>query len=311
MLGMSAAVIVGTKEASRDMKVFVTGATGFIGSAVVNELLSGGHEVLGLARSERSVEALQAVGATPHRGRLEDLDSLRTGAAQADAVIHTAFNHDFTVPREVASAADVKVIQAIGEVLVETDRPLLVTAGTGLATEDDAATSLRAASEATALSFAARGVRPAVVRFPSTVHGRGDHGFLPILIDTARRQGISAFPGDGANRWAAVHRLDAARLFRMALESGRAGVRWHGVAEEGVPTREIAEAIGRGLGLPTRSIDPAKAVAHFGFLGAFFSMDLPSTSARTREHLGWEPVELGLIADLDEGHYFESLKAVV
>jgi nucleoside-diphosphate-sugar epimerase len=288
------------------MKVFVTGATGFIGSAVVMELLGAGHEVVGLARSEKAVEALQAVGAIPHRGSLDDLDSLRAGSAGAEAVIHTAYNHDFSIPREVAAAADVKVIQAMGEALAGTDRPLLVTSGTGLATEDEAATSARAASEEMALSFADRGVRPAVVRFPPTVHGRGDHGFLAILIATARQKGVSAYVGDGANRWAAVHRLDAARLFRMALESPGAGVRWHGVADEGVPTREIAEAIGRGLGLPVRSIEPAAAEAHFGFLGAFFSLDLPSTSARTRQRLGWEPVESGLIADLEDGHYFES-----
>jgi nucleoside-diphosphate-sugar epimerase len=236
---------------------------------------------------------------------LEELDSIRNGAAQADAVIHTAFNHDFTVPREVASAADAKVIEAMGQTLLGTDRPLLITSGTGRATEDDAATSLRAASEVMALSFAEKGVRPAVVRFPSTVHGRGDHGFLHILIDTARRHGLSAFVGDGSNRWSAVHRLDAARLFRVALESRIGGVRWHGVADEGVSTREIAEAIGRGLALPVRSIHPAAAAEHFGFLGTFFSMDLPSTSARTRERLGWKPVEASLIADLAEGHYFE------
>jgi nucleoside-diphosphate-sugar epimerase len=293
------------------MKVFVTGATGFIGSAVVKELLAAGHEVRGLARSERSVEALKALGATPHRGSLEELESLRRGAAEADAVIHTAFNHDFTVPREVASAADAKVIEAMGETLMGTDRQLLVTAGTGRATEDEAATSLRAASEAMALSFADKGVRPAVVRFPTTVHGRGDHGFLHVLIDIARRHGFSAYPGDGSNRWAAVHRLDAARLFRLALESRTGGVRGHGVAEDGLSTREIAEAIGRGLALPVRSIDPARAGEHFGFLGAFFSMDLPSTSARTRERLGWEPVEVGLIADLAEGHYFEPVTSTV
>jgi nucleoside-diphosphate-sugar epimerase len=292
------------------MKVFVTGATGFIGSAVVMELLGAGHEVVGLARSEKSVEALQAVGAIPHRGSLEDLDSVQAGSAEAEAVIHTAFNHDFSIPREVAAAADVKVIQAMGEVLAGTDRPLLVTSGTGLATEDDAATSARAASEAMALSFADRGVRPAVVRFPPTVHGRGDHGFVAILIEIARQKGLSAYVGNGANRWAAVHRLDAARLFRLVLESPRAGVRWHGVGDEGVPTRQIAEAIGLGLDLPVRSIDPGDAEAHFGFLGAFFSLDLPSTSARTRQRLGWEPVETGLIADLEEGHYFKSLSAV-
>jgi nucleoside-diphosphate-sugar epimerase len=292
------------------MKVFVTGSTGFIGSAVVHELLEAGHEVVGLARSIQSVEALKAIGFQPLLGNLEDLDSLRRGAADSDGVIHTAYNHDFTVPREVAAAADVRVIEAMGEALVGSDRPLIITSGTGGPTEDDpGAASPRYAPEQMALSFAERGVRAAVVRFPPTVHGRGDHGFIPILIDIARHKGVSAYPGDGSNRWAAVHRLDAAHLFRLAVQSAAAGARLHGVAEEGIPVREISEVIGRHLDLPVVSIPREEATAHFGFLGAFFALDVTRSSAKTRARLGWEPVQPGLITDLEEGHYFERLRA--
>jgi nucleoside-diphosphate-sugar epimerase len=292
------------------VKVFVTGSTGFIGSAVVNELLEAGHEVVGLARSIQSVEALKAIGVSPLPGDLEDLDSLHRGAAGSDGVIHTAYNHDFTVPREVAAAADVRVIEAMGEALVGSDRPLIITSGTGAPTEDDPGTaSPRYASEKMALSFAERGVRAAVVRFPPTVHGRGDHGFVPILISIARQKDVSAYPGDGSNRWPAVHRLDAAHLFRLAVESAAPGARLHGVAEEGIPVREIAEVIGRHLDLPVVSIPREEAIDHFGFLGAFFARDITASSAKTRAGIGWEAVQPGLIADLDEGHYFEHLRA--
>jgi nucleoside-diphosphate-sugar epimerase len=292
------------------MKVFVTGATGFIGSAVVTELLEAGHEVVGLARSTRSVEALNAIGATPLRGDLEDLESLRRGASDSDGVIHTAYNHDFTVPRELAAAADVRVIEVMGEMLVGSNRPLIVTSGAGAPTEDDAgASSPRYPSEKMALSFAERGVRAAVVRFPPTVHGRGDHGFVPILIDIARQKGVSAYPGDGSNRWAAVHRLDGAHLFRLALESAVPGARLHGIAEEGIPVRQIAEVIGRHLGVPVVSIPREDATDHFGFLGPLFALDGPRSSAKTRAELRWEPVQPGLIADLEEGHYFERRRA--
>jgi nucleoside-diphosphate-sugar epimerase len=290
------------------MKVFVTGATGFIGSAVATELLEAGHEVVGLARSPHAVEALKAVGVTPLGGDLDDLDSLRRGSSDSDGVIHTAYNHDFTVPREIAAAADVGVIEAMGEALVGSNRPLIITSGAGAPTEDDAGeSSPRYQSEKMALSFAERGVRAAVVRLPPTVHGRGDHGFIPILIDVARQRGVSAYPGDGSNRWAAVHRLDAAHLFRLALESALPGERLHGIGEEGIPVREIAEVIGRHLDLPVVSISPEEATHHFGFLGAFFALDVPRSSATTRARLGWEPVQPGLIADLEEGHYFERL----
>jgi nucleoside-diphosphate-sugar epimerase len=292
------------------MKVFVTGATGFIGSAVVKELLQAGHEVTGLVRSIEGVEALKAVCATPFLGNLDDLDSLRRGAAESDGVIHTAYNHDFTVPREVAAEADVRAIEAMGEALMGSDRPLIITSGTGTVPEGHLSeSSPRHAPEKMALSFAERGVRPAVVRFPPTVHGRGDHGFVPILINVARAKGVSAYPGDGANRWAAVHRLDAAHLFRLAVESAVPGMRLNGVGDEGVPVRDIAEVIGRHLGLPVVSVSREDAAVHFGFLGAFFSMDLPSTSAKTRAALGWQPVHPGLIEDLEEGHYFEAVPA--
>ena len=292
------------------MKVFVTGATGFIGSAVVKELLQAGHEVTGLVRSIQGVEALKAVSATPLLGNLDDLDSLRRGTAESDGVIHTAYNHDFTVPREVAAEADVRAIEAMGEALMGSDRPLIITSGTGTVPEGyPSESSPRHAPEKMALSFAERGVRPAVVRFPPTVHGRGDHGFVPILINVARAKGVSAYPGDGANRWAAVHRLDAAHLFRLAVESAVPGMRLNGVGDEGVPVRDIAAVIGRHLGLPVVSVSREDAADHFGFLGAFFSMDLPSTSAKTRAALGWQPVHPGLIEDLEEGHYFEAVPA--
>ena len=295
----------------KPLKIFVTGATGFIGSAVVRELLESGHEVVGLARSIESVETLEAIGAEPHRGDLADLDSLRRGAAGSGGVIHTAYNHDFTVPREVAAAADARAIEAMGEVLAGTDRPLIITSGTAGPTEDDPApSSPRYISEAMALSFVDRGVRAAVVRFPPTVHGRGDHGFVPRLINIARAKGVSGYPGDGANRWPAVHRLDAAHLFRLAVESAFPGTRLNGVAEEGIPVREIAEVIGRHLDLPVVSIPVEEAPDHFGFLGAFFGRDIVVSSAKTREGLGWEPVQPGLIADLDEGHYFEPAPAL-
>jgi nucleoside-diphosphate-sugar epimerase len=297
------------------MRVFVTGATGFIGSAVVRELLDAGHEVVGLARSDEGAAAVAAAGAAVHRGDLDDLDSLRRGAAGADGVIHTAFNHDFTVSRVDAAMTDRRAVEAMAGALAGGDRPLVITSGTSglapgrLATEDmpiDLGADVvgRYRVEEMAVTFAGRGVRPSVVRFPPTVHGRGDHGFVPILIDIARRKGVSAYPGDGANRWPAVHRLDAAHLFRLALESAPAGARLHGVGEDGIAVRDIAQAIGRNLELPVRSIPVEQASDHFGFLGAFFALDCPASSALTRELLEWRPVQVGLIADLEQGHYF-------
>lgn len=292
------------------MRVFVTGATGFIGSAVVQELLGAGHQVLGLARSDSSAARLQALGVDIHRGDLDDLDSLRAGAAAADGVIHTAYDHSFT-DMQAAVATDRRALEALGEGLAGSNRPLVMTSGSGVPTEDAVPepgsffAEGRYRNEQAAMAFIERGVRAVAVRFPFTVHGRGDHGFVARLIDIARAKGVSAYPGEGSNHWPAVHRLDAANLFRLAIEGAPPGSRVHGVAEPGIPVRDIAEVIGRHLDLPVRSIPPAEATEHFGFLGAILSMDAVVSSALTRQRLGWQPTHPGLIADLEEGHYFE------
>ena len=296
------------------MRVFVTGATGFIGRAVVRELLGAGHRVVGLARSDAAAASLAAVGVAVHRGALDDLDSLGSAAAASDGVIHTAYVHHFS---DFAAAAqtDRRAIEALGEALGGSDRPFVITSGTTfltsgrVATEDSAPDpgsvgALRLVSEQAALSFAARGVRVSVVRFPPSVHGEGDHGFVPILIGIARTKGVSAYVGGGSNRWAAVHRLDAAHLFRLALETTPAGARLHGVGEEGVPFRDIAEVIGQHLTLPITTISHEQADDHFGFLGPIVTLDCPASSALTQQQLGWHPVQPALIPDLDEGHYF-------
>jgi nucleoside-diphosphate-sugar epimerase len=296
------------------MRVFVTGATGFIGSAVVRELINSGHQVIGLVRSDASTAALALAGAEVHRGSLDDLDSLRSGAAAADGVIHTAYNHDFS-NMAAAAQTDRRAIETFGSVLEGSGRPLVIASGVmgltpgRLATERDgveltAASSPRLVTEQTALSFGARGVRPSAVRLAPTVHGKDDHGFIPRMIAIARQKGASAYIGDGANRWPAVHRLDAAHLFCLALESAPAGTALHGVAEEGVPVRPIAEMIGRHLGVPVVSIKPEDASEHFGFLGAFLQVDGPSSSAITREMTGWQPRQPGLLEDLDQNHYY-------
>jgi nucleoside-diphosphate-sugar epimerase len=291
------------------MRVFVTGASGFIGSAVVAELNGAGHQVVGLARSAASAAALTADGVEVHHGALDDLDSLREGASAVDGVIHLAFNHDFT---DYAGAAqtDRRAIDALGDALAGSDRPLVVAAGlaflpTGkaLTEEDDIPPGLPRLSEATALPLAERGVRASVVRLPPTVHGEGDHGFVTRLIDIARDKEVSAYPGDGANRWPAVHRLDAAALFRLALESAPAGARVNAVDEEGIPTREIADIIGRQLQLPVRAVPADQAINHFGWLGAFFALDIPASSALTRRQLNWKPTGPTLFDDL-KSHYF-------
>lgn len=296
------------------MRVFVTGATGFIGSAVVRELLAAGHQVLGLARSDAGAAALHAAGAQVHRGDLADLDGLRAAAAASDGVAHLGFNHNFATYKQNCED-DRAVVAALGGALAGSDRPLIVTSGTAivppgrLGTEADppAAGSdvhPRAASEEAATAVAERGGRVSVVRLPPSVHGVGDRGFVPLLAGVAREKGVSAYVGEGANRWPAVHRFDAARLFRLALEGGAAEFRYHGAAEEGVPFREIAAAIGRQLGVPTVSKSPEEAAEHFGWFGGFASVDNPTSSEHTRAALGWQPSELGLIADVDRAEYF-------
>ncbi|MDR3331907.1 MAG: SDR family oxidoreductase [Synergistaceae bacterium] len=290
------------------MRIFVTGASGWIGSAVVPELIGAGHQVLGLARSDASAEAIAAAGAEVLRGGLEDLDILRAGAASSDGVIHLAFIHDFT-RFEASIQTDARAIEAIGAALEDSCKPLVIASGTPalpgcVATERDESPSDgpaagRGANARAALDMTARGVRTSVVRLPRSVHGKGDHGFIAILTGIARDKGVSGYVGDGSNRWPALHVLDAARLFRLAVEKAPAGSVLHAVADEGVPIRDIAAVIGRHLNLPTAPL-PAE---DFGFLGMILAVDQPASSILTRELLGWQPVQVGLIEDLDKGHY--------
>ncbi len=297
------------------MRVLVTGASGFIGSAVVPELIGAGHQVVGLARSDASAAALVAAGATVHRGALDDLDSLRAGAAASDGVIHLAFIHDFSA-YEAATQIDQRAIETLGAALEGSDRPLVIASGLlGLpagrvGTERDMPTpeaaGPRGAGARAALALATRGVRAAIVRLAPSVHDEGDSGFVATLIGITRQRGVSGYIGDGSNRWPGVHRRDAAHLFRLALEQAPAGAVLHGVADEGVPVRAIAEVIGRHLDLPVVAIAPEGVAEHFGWLGAFLAAGIPASNTLTRELLGWQPTHPGLIADLDQGHYFRT-----
>jgi nucleoside-diphosphate-sugar epimerase len=309
------------------MRVFVTGASGWIGSAVVPELLGAGHQVTGLARSDASAQALTAAGVEVRRGTLDDLDVLRDAAAASDGVIHLAFKHDiaFTGDFQGAADADRRAVEVFGEVLAGSDRPLVIASGTlgvspgRMATERDghdpdpalaaahgSGPATRMATAEFVLSLAARGVRSSVMRLPPTNHGDGDNGFMATLVAIARDQGASGYVGDGSNRWPAVHRLDSAHLFRLAVEHAPAGSTLHAVADEGVPIRDVAEVIGRHLDVPLVSVPAEQAAGHFTWLGGFIGLDAPASSALTRELLGWQPTQPGLIEDLDKGHYFEN-----
>jgi nucleoside-diphosphate-sugar epimerase len=298
------------------MRVFVTGATGFIGSAVVQELLGTGHQVVGLARSDKGAAAVTAAGAEVFRGSLEDTGGLREAASQADGVIHTGYIHDFspTANPAAAAAVDGAAIAAFGEALAGTGKPLVVASGLPainkpghVITEQEMAPEnphYPRVSEPAAIALTDQDIRVSVVRLPPSVHGEGDYAFVPSLIAIARNTGLAAYVGDGANVWPAVHRLDAARLFRLALEQAPAGTLLNGVGDEGVPFREIAEVIGRHLNVPVKSITAEEAPGHFGNFALFAQFNVPASSARTQERFGWRPTEAGLIADLDQGHYY-------
>ncbi len=298
------------------MRVFVTGASGWIGSAVVPELIGAGHEVVGLARSDESAEALTAAGAEVRRGSLEDVDSLRAGAQASDGIIHLAYIHDFSQFDENARI-DLQAITAMGAELEGSGRPLVITGGTAALTPGQVSTErdtvaadhplrARALTEEHALALADKGVRVSTVRLAPTVHGDGDHGFMSVIVAAAREKGVSAYIGDGSNRWPAVHRLDAAHLFRLAVEQAPAGSVLHGIAEEGVSLRSVAEVIGRHLDVPVVSLPPEQAAEHFGWIGHLLAADIPSSSPLTRQLLGWEPMQPGLIEDLEKGHYFQA-----
>lgn len=296
------------------MRVFVTGASGWIGSAVVPALLAAGHDVVGLARSDRTANTVAGLGAEVHRGTLDDIGSLRSGAEQAEGVVHLGYNHDFSQMAEAAQT-DRRAIETFGEVLAGTDGPLAVAAGVlgmgggQLATErdmPDAALHPRAATGEVVLSLADRGVRTSLVRFAPTVHGPGDRGFVATLVELARRTGVAGYVDDGSSRWPAVHRLDAAELVQLAVTGAPAGSVLHAVDEQGVPTRDIAEAIGRSIGVPAQSVPAARAAEHFGWIGGFFGMDSAVSSTVTRELTRWTPTHPGLLDDLEAGLYVDA-----
>lgn len=296
------------------MRVFVTGAAGFIGSAVVPELIGAGHQVLGLARSDANAEALKKMGAEVHRGSLEDLDSLRQGAKETDGTIHLAFIHDFTKFAENGQI-DKRAIEAMGDVLEGTNKPFIVTSGTGLIapgvviTEDmrrDASAHVPRVSEQAGLAYASRGVRAMAIRLPQ-VHGAdGKAGLITYLVESARQKGVAAYVGDGSERWAAAHRSDVARLYKLALEKGTADSVYHAVGEEGAPMLQVMEVIGRALNVPVVSIKKEEAGDYFGPLAMFAGLDMPASSALTQQRLGWKPTQIGLIADIDQPNYFET-----
>ena len=292
------------------MRVFVTGASGYIGSAIVEDLLAAGHQVVALARSDTSAKLLESLGVEVLRGSLDDLDSLKHGAANSDGVIHCAFVHDFA---NYASSVkkDQLAIQTLGAALEGTNRPLIVTSGilgalnNRLVTEQDQANNEmpRALAEEITISFSSKDVRSSVIRLPPSVHDKGDHGFIPLIIAVAREKGVSAYIGDGLNRWPSVHRVDVAQLYRLALEKGTAGARYHGVADEGIQFRDIAEVIGKHLNVPVVSKPIEEAIDHFGFLGRFIPFDSPASSKHTRQELGWQPTHNSLIADIEQNYF--------
>ncbi|GAB2685724.1 SDR family oxidoreductase [Mucilaginibacter koreensis] len=299
------------------MRVFVTGASGFVGSAIVEELLNAGHQVLGLARSDESARKIIAAGAAVHQGSIYDLDSLRSGAAAADAVIHTAFNHDFSKYKENCET-DRKAIEAMGDAITGTSKPMVITSGTALlslgrpVTEQDkplADSTIipRVASEEAAAAITLKGVNVSVVRLPPSVHGEGDHGFVPMLIDIAREKGVAAYIGEGLNNWAGVHRVDAARLYRLIIEQSTSPATYHCVADEAVPFKEITQIIAKHLNMQAVSITPEQATEHFGWLAHFAGIDSPASSQWTQLKLGWEPQQPGLIADIDSVAYFKTV----
>jgi nucleoside-diphosphate-sugar epimerase len=290
------------------MLVFVTGASGFIGSALVSDLIGAGHQVVGLARSDASATALTAAGAEVRRGTIEDLDGLRAGAAESEAVVHLAFNHDLS-QYEAAARAELRAVETLGAALEGSDRPLVVASGGPVGTEQDApptSPSPRTASAQATLALAERGVRSSIVRLAPTVHDRSTCGMVAHLAGTARAKGVSGYLGDGSNRWPSVHRLDAARLFRLAVEKAPAGSVLHAVGEEGVTLRAVAELVGRQLNVPVAAVAAEDADAHFGFLARILGLDMPASSALTRELLGWQPTHPGLLDDLGHGHYLGS-----
>lgn len=306
------------------MRVLVTGASGWIGSGLVPELIGAGHEVIGLARSDDAAKAVAALGAEVSRGSLDDLDRLRDVAKSADGVVHLAYRHDLIYSGDMAGAAvaDRRAIGVLGETLAESDRPLVIASGVfglapgGVATEDDATeadehlyasagpAADRLANAHDTVALAASGVRSSVLRLPPTCHGQGDNGFMARIVGIARQKGVSGYVGDGSTRWPATHRLDVAHAFRLALEKAPAGSTWHAVAEEGIPVRAFAEVIGRKLGIPVVSVSPGDAPDHFGFLGFLLQMDGRASSARTREALGWQPTHPALLEDLQQDHYY-------